>query len=105
MGVMRIEIVIDELVLTGFDPRERHRIADAIQGRLAALVTPADVAPLVAPGARIPELRARDVTLPARVSGMSPASVADGASRAIVAALRIDAAPAAAAPAGKGTLS
>ena len=105
MGVMRIEIVIDELMLTGFDPRERHRIADAIQSRLAALVTSADVAPLVARGAGIPELRARDFTLPARASGMSPASVADGASRAIVAALRIDAAPSARAPARKGSLS
>jgi hypothetical protein len=35
---MRIEIVIDELVLHGVDARDRHRVADALQGELTRLV-------------------------------------------------------------------
>lgn len=35
---MRIELVIDELVLHGFDPRERHAIGDAVSHELTRLV-------------------------------------------------------------------
>ena len=34
---MRIELVIDELVLHGFDPRQRHAIGDAVEARLRQL--------------------------------------------------------------------
>ena len=34
---MRVEIVIDALVLHGVDPRDRHRVADALQGELTHL--------------------------------------------------------------------
>ena len=35
MTAMRIELVIDELVLHGLDPRHRHAIGDAVQRELA----------------------------------------------------------------------
>lgn len=35
---MRIELVIDELVLHGFDPRQRHAIGDAVARELTQLV-------------------------------------------------------------------
>lgn len=34
---MRIELVIDELRLHGFDPRHRHAIADAVEREVTAL--------------------------------------------------------------------
>ena len=34
-----IRLHIDELVLHGFDPRQRHAIADAVQAELARLLT------------------------------------------------------------------
>lgn len=33
---MRVEFVIDEIVLHGVDPRDRHRIGDAIERHLQA---------------------------------------------------------------------
>jgi hypothetical protein len=33
---MRLELTIDDLVLDGFDPRDRTRIADAVQRELIA---------------------------------------------------------------------
>lgn len=36
---MRIELVIDDLVLHGFDPRHGRAIADAVQGELAVLLS------------------------------------------------------------------
>jgi hypothetical protein len=38
---MRVEFIIDELVLHGFDARDRHHIADAIEAELAARGTEA----------------------------------------------------------------
>jgi len=35
MGVMQIELQIDELVLDGFDPRDGHRLAEAVERQLA----------------------------------------------------------------------
>ena len=34
---MKIELVIDELVLHGFDPRQRHAIGDAVARELTRL--------------------------------------------------------------------
>lgn len=67
MGAPRIIVEIDELVLHGFDPRERSRIGDAVQARLQALLAG------VAPGAMAP--RAVD-----RVdAGRFPLGAGDGA--------------------------
>jgi hypothetical protein len=40
----RLVLSIDELVLDGFDPRDRHRIADAVRHELTHLVRLAPVA-------------------------------------------------------------
>ena len=37
---MRLELTIDDLVLHGVDPRDRTRIADAVQRELAGLRLP-----------------------------------------------------------------
>lgn len=34
----RIELIIDEIVLHGFDPRHRHAIGDAVERQLSALL-------------------------------------------------------------------
>lgn len=102
---MRIEFVIDELVLVGFDPRERHRIADAMESGLAALVTRVDVAPLVARGSGVSVVRAGDFAVAKCSSGTWPASVGEGASRAIAAAFRSAGAPAAGTRTVKGVRS
>jgi hypothetical protein len=39
----RIDVVIDELVLVGFDPRDRHRLADAVQLELERGLAGADL--------------------------------------------------------------
>ncbi len=36
---MAVTVHVDELVLHGFDPRDRHAIADAVHAELAALFT------------------------------------------------------------------
>ena len=37
---MRIELVIDELVLHGFDARHKHAVGDAVQQQLAHALSP-----------------------------------------------------------------
>jgi hypothetical protein len=60
---MRIEVLIDEIVLHGFEPHERHALGDAIRDELARLLAidaaggdrprAADVERLVVPGVRL----------------------------------------------------
>ena len=59
---MRIECVVDELVLIGFEPRRRHAIADAVQHALEAHITRHDVMPMVRAGRDVPLLRAEAPT-------------------------------------------
>ncbi len=40
-GPAKIRVEIDEVVLHGFDPRDRHSIGDAVQSELARLLTAA----------------------------------------------------------------
>ena len=49
---MRVELVIDEVVLHGFDPRDRHRIGDAIERQLTARLADDSVAGRIVSGAR-----------------------------------------------------
>jgi hypothetical protein len=85
---MRTEFVIDELVLIGFDPRDRHRIADAVETQLAAQATGV-------PAARITErrhtdgatLRAPDIKLSARDGRVDAHALGKGLSRSIVSAV------------------
>ena len=92
---MRIEFVIDELVLIGFDPRDRHRIADAVEAQLAAHATGV-------PAARIAErshavgatLRAPDIKLSTRGGRVDAQALGDGVSRSVVSAVTSPPSPA-----------
>lgn len=55
---MKIELVIDELVLHGFDPRQRHAIGDAVARELTRLAR-----------AHARELRAHQSVDVARIDG------------------------------------
>jgi hypothetical protein len=54
---MRIELEIEELVLRGFEARDRYRIADAVARALPTYVTRADVMRLMRAGPSQPVLR------------------------------------------------
>ena len=84
---MRIEFVIDELVLVGFDPRERHRMADALARGLERRATAADVLPLVRAGGTAPTLRGADVVFPSATGGVPSAGVGDRVGNSIVTGL------------------
>jgi hypothetical protein len=92
---MRIEFVIDELVLIGFDSRDRHRIADAVETQLAAQAAGV-------PAARIAErphragatLRAPDIKLSARDGRIDANAVGKGVSQSVVSAVVGGASPA-----------
>jgi hypothetical protein len=60
MGVTRLHVTIDDLVLVGFDPLDRYGIADAIERELTRRLAGADVAQLTSGEAR-PSLHAADV--------------------------------------------
>jgi len=87
---MRIEFVIDELVLIGFDPRDRHRIADAVEAQLAAQAR--DVSP-----SRFTEhahqtrttLRGPDVKLSVSRDRPDANAIGGGVSRSIVSAMTV----------------
>ena len=59
---MNLELHIDELVLHGFDPRDRHAIGDAVQQELHRLVAERGIAPVDAP-IEIPHLDAGTIDL------------------------------------------
>ena len=72
----RIEVVIDELVLHGFDPRHRERIADAVRAELAAVLE--GWSPAAGDG--VARVDAGSFTVPA---GAPPAVVGRGAARQV----------------------
>jgi hypothetical protein len=45
MRPARIELIIDELVLHGFAPGDRHAIGDAVQAHLESLLAAGPIAP------------------------------------------------------------
>jgi hypothetical protein len=45
----RIEVHIENLVLHGFDPRQRHAIADAVEAELARLLAAEPIGPATEP--------------------------------------------------------
>lgn len=82
----RLEFEIDELVLIGFDPRERHRIGDALQQALAAQCLEAGlVSALFAHAPGRPLLHGADITLP---SGARPEQAAPAIAASVAGALR-----------------
>jgi hypothetical protein len=84
---MRIEVVIDELVLIGIDARDRHRTADAIAHELSARVSREDVMRLAHTEGGVPVLRAPDVAPLAGAHGVTPDAIGAGIATAIGASL------------------
>lgn len=78
----RIELSIDELVLVGFEPRERHAIGDAIGRALGAKLLATDVAALVNAREERGVVHGPDVRSTAATS--SHAALADGIGDSIV---------------------
>jgi len=81
---VRIELVIDEIVLHGFDPRQRHAIGDAIQQHLSQLALDRSQA--------LGALTSRDVVhsdagVISTLAGASPAAAGAGIARAVIGAL------------------
>lgn len=76
----RIEFVIDELVLIGFAPGDRHRIADAIARELATLGADAQhaVRHAAMSGGSTSALRAPDVAIGRSLHGGAPCGDAIG---------------------------
>ena len=58
MGDMSLRLHIDELVLHGFAPGDRARIADALQVELAQLFTHGGVPPALASGGAVERINA-----------------------------------------------
>lgn len=87
----RIEFVIDELVLVGFSPGDRHRIADAVARELATLGADAQHAlrQAVMSGGSASALRAPDVSMSHTHPGDAPSghAIGTGVGRAIASAI------------------
>jgi uncharacterized membrane protein len=81
---MRIEFDIDELVLVGFDPRDRHRLADAIERAIETRATSEALLPLARGSDDVEAVHAPDV---APVRGASAAALADGVGASVVAGI------------------
>lgn len=84
---MRIEVVIDELVLIGIDARDRHRIADAVARELSARVGREDVMRLARAAGGVPVLRAPDVAPLAGAHGATPDAIGAGIATSVGASL------------------
>lgn len=81
---MRVELTIEQLVLIGFDPRERHRIGDAIERELAARIGPADLSPSAWDRIAEPFIRAPDAHIPhPRAAATSSEDLARGVAGSI----------------------
>ena len=59
---MNVELIIDELVLHGFDPRERWAIADAVRSELQRAIAARGITPLQS-SIDIPRLDAGTINL------------------------------------------
>jgi hypothetical protein len=72
---MSIELHIEELVLHGFDPRDRHAIADAVQQELARIVADRGLDSL-RQSAEVPRLDAGTIDLDATRGAAAGAPIA-----------------------------
>jgi hypothetical protein len=84
---MRVELVIDELVLTGFDPRDKQRIADALVRELSTRVTAADAMALGEIGDAHAVLRAPDVVSAKSSRARTPNAIGAAVGRSIAASI------------------
>jgi hypothetical protein len=73
---MRVELVVDELVLHGIDPRDRHRVGDAIERELRARIARESVAARIAK-----DVDARETIVKSVVSASVQSAVAHPAVR------------------------
>jgi len=80
---MRVELVIDELALTGFDPRDKHRIADALVRELSARLTAADAMALSKTGDARAALRAPDAVSAKSSRDRTPGAIGAAVGRSI----------------------
>jgi hypothetical protein len=70
---MAVTLHIEQLVLHGFDPRDRHAIGDALRGELATLMT---ARALPAEAAHIDHLDAGSVAIDGVRSPAAPRAIA-----------------------------
>jgi hypothetical protein len=56
VGAVKIDLHIEELVLEGFRPTDRHRIGAAVESELARLLAERGLPPGLAQGADLPRL-------------------------------------------------
>lgn len=85
MRAMRIELVIDELVLHGLDPRHRHAIGDAVQRELARQLATGAVAHSWTPRSA----DAIDAGTLRIAAGLSPALVGQRIAQSVFAAVSL----------------
>jgi hypothetical protein len=88
MGVSRLEVQIDELVLHGFAPADRLRIGEAVQRELARLIGEGDIARLARGRAEMARLDAGSFQVAA---GGDPEVIGGQVARAVHAGLTGDA--------------
>lgn len=79
----RVELRIDELVLDGFDPRDRRRIGEAVERALEARLAATEVGAWPSEGIRTDVLRAPDARIGHVGAGRDPVADALGASIAL----------------------
>jgi len=87
----QLEFEIDELVLIGFEPHDRHRIADALQQALSEKAMEAGL--ISAISARVPNcplLRGADIRLSQAAPAARPADIASAIASSVTGALRSD---------------
>ena len=79
---MRIEVLIDELVLHGFDPRERHAIGDGLTTELGRLLASDVQSWGGARAADVPHVASPRITI---APGQAPGAALAGAVRGAIA--------------------
>ncbi len=85
---MKIELVIDELVLHGFDPRQRHAIGDAVARELTRLARAHAGDLRGRPSLDVASLDAGVFETPARTSAGAGAAAGAGIANSIFTAVR-----------------
>ena len=87
----QLEFEIDELVLIGFNPRDRHRIADALQQALAEHAREAGlVSAVLAHEPSRALVRGADITLARATTMTRPEEISSGIAASLTGALRGD---------------
>ena len=80
---MKIELVIDELVLHGFDPRQRHAIGDAVARELTRLARAHARELRGRPSMDVAQLDAGAFDAPARTAAGAGAGIANSVFTAV----------------------